>query len=344
MGSESTARVDVLEGGEASVIPEVASDDPTRRRSPIARWASVAALFAVLGLGAGYLIRNASDLAQSVRLHPLHLVPLVLLEASLLVTRGLLTRSLCRIFGVSLGAREAFHLAAATSLTNYVAPFVGGTGLRAVYLKRRHRLPYASFVSVQAATYTLHFAISATTGLLCLPALPGGTSALRNALAALLFLVLVASVLAHWWPFRPPSGQGTISRSVRRVIEGWIRLRASRFAPLIGLLAANTILQGLAIAFAFAAVGTRASPIEALFVASIYSLSIVLAITPASVGISEGAVVLAASVAGLPSLTALMAAVARRVVAFSVALGSTLAMSFGNGSTSAAGDGAGRGG
>jgi len=284
-----------------------------------ARWARLAVLALLLVAAALWLRARGAELVAGIEVAPRYLLPLVATEALLLVLRGLLTRTLCGLFEVRLGRVESARLSAWTSLANYVTPFVGGTGLRATYLKRFHQLPLTRFLSVQAATYTLHFMVSATVGLVCLALLPGAFTPLRRTVGVALAGVLLACLVLHHWPFGTPAGSGRIASTVRRVLEGWVRIRGARSWTLLAILVANAAAQAVAVGVSFAMLGLEAGAVALFFVASIYSFSILIAITPASLGVSEGAVAFAAKLAGLSAPTALAAAAARRVVALAVA-------------------------
>lgn len=295
----------------SSVPDRRTPESPPAARRP---WPKVVLLAAVALAIALYLRRSGPEAWANLGLRPRYLAPLVAVEASLLLLRGLLTRTLCALFGVRLTVPESMRLAAWTALANYVTPFVGGTGLRAAYLRSRHRLALADFVSVQAATYTLHFTIASAVGLAGLALLPGELSGVRLSLAWVLAAILGGCLLLHRWPFRAPAGEGRLATALRRALEGWRRIRAVEIGPLTLLLVANMILQAIATWLGFALLGISLGAIAALFVAAIYSLSILISLTPASLGISEGAVAFAAAVAGFPAPTALAAAAARRLV------------------------------
>jgi len=265
-----------------------------------------------------YIRRHAGDLAAQIEFNPRTLPLLIAIEAILILIRGQLLRELCRPFRVSLGGVEASALAAWAGLVNYLTPFVGGTGVRAVYLKRRHKLPYASFVSVQTATYSLLFALSSIVGLGSLLILPSVERGARVGLAVTLSLILVSSLAVHRWPFRVPNGSGPIQGFVRRTLEGLGEIRRADLTRLIALLGANLLAQAISLTLAFATLGVPLRPPEALLIASLSSFSVLLAITPAALGISEGIVVFAATVVHLHAPTALAAAALRRLVSFSV--------------------------
>lgn len=277
------------------------------------RLLGTAVLLVLVGFAFQYLRRHATELEQ-IEWHWASLVPLVLTEATLLIVRGLLTRVLCGPFSVRLGVIEAATLAAWTSLANYLTPMVGGTGVRALYLKRRHDLPYAALASVQAATYMLHFAIAAAVGLACLTALADIASGPRLGLIVFFVIVLAAVLLVRRWPFGNLGLRGRAGRFVNRALSAWHEIQGTNLAPVVGLLLVNLGLQALALRLSFALLGVALPPVQALFIAALSVFAILLAITPAALGITEGIVVFAAALVHVPTALALSAAAVRRVL------------------------------
>ncbi|HEX2252417.1 MAG TPA: lysylphosphatidylglycerol synthase domain-containing protein [Thermoanaerobaculia bacterium] len=289
------------------------------------RWRRVAGgllALALLFAGAVYLYQRRDVLLQHLELRPAVLPLVVLFETVLLVTRGLLTREVARPFGVRLRVVEAVNLSSWSTLANYLAPLVGGTGVRAVYLKRQHRLPFSHFLSLQMATYTLHFAITSALGLAALAVLglPGGAVARLLAVAfagvgASCLLVLAAAprlaVPLRWLP-------GRLARRLAPVLDGVVRLRGMRKGRLVALLLAILLASAASIHSAFALVGVPLAPWSALLVATVAAFSVVLSITPAAFGITESIIVFAAGLVAVAPAVALTAAGIKRLVAVAV--------------------------
>lgn len=286
------------------------------------RWRRPAgmALAAILvAIGAVILLRHREALARDLELRTGWLAAVLVGELSLVAARAQVTRFLCRPFDVWLGPFEAVALAAWTSLANYVAPMIGGVGVRAAYLKRRHGLSLASLASIYAATYAVHFSLLALAGLGLCWGLPALEPAVRASLTLLFGGLLVVGVVALGWPFGVPASGGIVWRSLRRVVEGWRRIRASRLPSLVLLLLVYLVL-GWGTFFAyFRALSIPIGVAEALLVSVLAELSIVLAITPAGLGITESAVVFGAGLAAVPIPHAVAMAALRRGVTVVIA-------------------------
>ncbi|HEX2162507.1 MAG TPA: lysylphosphatidylglycerol synthase domain-containing protein, partial [Thermoanaerobaculia bacterium] len=259
-------------------------------------------------------------LVRETDLVPAFLLPVALCEAAMLALRGLINRELARPLGARLGVREAFELSTWTTVANHLAPLVGGTGMRALYLKRVHRLPYSHFFGLQAATYVLHFALAAAGGLaaIALLDLPEGTPA--GPLAAAFAVVgvggLAAVALAGRLP-RPRSLAG-LAGVAGRVREGIERLGSVRRGRLLLWLALNLAASAGSIFASFALLAAPLGAAGALLVAALVAFAVLLSVTPAAFGVTEGIVVLAAGLVGVPAPVALAAAAAKRLVAVGV--------------------------
>lgn len=288
------------------------------------RWLSLIGALVALAVGAWYIARHRDVLAAEVTVRPVMLAPLIAVELSLLVLRGALLRALCRAFGTRLAVSEAAGLAAGSSLANYVVPGVGGGALRAGYLQRRHGLPYADFLSVLTATYLLQYLVVACSGLALLPALDELPAAGVVPIGAVLLVTAaLCALLLYRAPSLPSSGAPSLLRVVRRATEGWCRIRERGTPALVGIALGHLVVTGLSIGLAFAALGQAPGPLQALFLAVCSELSIALNLTPAGLGVVEGAVGLGAGLLGLSPPVAVAAAALRRLcnVTASAALG-----------------------
>ncbi|MEN6475599.1 MAG: hypothetical protein ABFD81_16415, partial [Syntrophaceae bacterium] len=94
------------------------------------------------------------------------LAVLVTLRVFYTGTYGLFLKIATEKFSVHLGAKEWFGLPFVTTLGNQLTPFAGGVIVRALYLKQRHALPYATFGTILAANHFIIIWAAGFTGLL----------------------------------------------------------------------------------------------------------------------------------------------------------------------------------
>lgn len=251
---------------------------------------SILVLLLVL-MGIGFYLNTNRELLQSVRTISWGLLGLlVLLRFLFLALNGWMLKLFVRRFNVLLRWQEWLGLALVTTLGNYLTPFSGGMVARASYLKLKHRLAFAHFASLLAASYLLTFAGAATVGLVCLIWL--GLWQRSTLFLSLFFLIVllgvgVAMVLPIAWL---PQGDRRPLRLLRTMLEGWHQLRQDRqlVGQLVGVTAVSMLLNGVAFWVAYHALGFDDVTFPAAVLVSLSAVfSVILTITPGNVGIRE---------------------------------------------------------
>ncbi|MGH9465558.1 MAG: lysylphosphatidylglycerol synthase domain-containing protein, partial [Thermoanaerobaculia bacterium] len=291
-----------------------AAPSESARSGGARRWLALCLMIACLAGGAVYFATQRERLAAELAFTPLWLVPLALAEAALLVLRGALLLRLCRALEVRLSWREAIGLQAGSLLANYLVPGLGGTSLRAAYLKGRHELPLAAFAGLLAATYLLQYLVICGLGLGVSLLLPELQDAVRWIIALALLGVGLLGLVTFLQPFGAPASSGRVSRFLSSAFTGWRAMRrAGLTAPLL-LAAGQLAATASAFACAFAVLGRSLRPLQALFVAVLAEGSILVNLTPAGLGVVESAAGLAAFLLGIPVPLAVAATALRRAV------------------------------
>src|SRR5436190_8247214 len=131
-----------------------------------ARW--LLAVGVVVGLG-WYIWDQRVDLLDKLRqARTGYLLPLVGVALIQPLLNGLIGRKLAAQFGVRMTVFEAYALAVANALGNYLPIPQAGAMARGVYLKRVHGLPYGTFAASLLVTYV---AAAALYGVVVLDAL-----------------------------------------------------------------------------------------------------------------------------------------------------------------------------
>lgn len=290
-------------------------------------------LLVLIALAVWYAARHG-EMLRSVRQIAW---PYLLVVAGLNLTNKLLMalqfRELCRAFGAELTFREWFGLSVCNTMYNYLAPGHAGAAVRALYLKKAHRLPLAHFGAILAGGNVLALIAAGLIGLaagalLKLSGAPGATRIL--ALLAVLLAMTLAGALALALGTRlvglVPSE--TLRGHLERASEG-LRLyprHPGMMARVVGLRALQVGIGGLALFVCGRAVGLAVNPPQATALQALGAFSVLLPITPAGLGVREGIVTGGASLLGLPVELALLTALVRRAVHTGVTL--VLGLSF----------------
>jgi uncharacterized membrane protein YbhN (UPF0104 family) len=278
----------------------------------------LSAALALLALGALAWILRA-HLGEWHRLRevpPLLVVGIVLLMPIARAVGAEANRVALAHIGHPIGRGVCFMLAMVTSYTNLFVPR-SGLAAPAVYLRMRHHVPYAGYISV-AFSITLLGACSVATCAVVLYAILVGSGVVPLQTEAMFFFgaVGVSSAFGLAAPGRVfglfPERARTLLSSAH---DAWLRVAESPSA-LIHILVLQLIsiaLRALKIQLAFHAVGAPISFVESLLVSLCADLGSLVSLTPAALGFREGALMFGAALLGLEASDAVLAAVVDRL-------------------------------
>lgn len=228
---------------------------------------------------------------------------------------------------------EAVKVTLVSSFVNFFAPVVGGTGAKAVYLKHKHSVDYASFASIMYANYLIAFLTSFLFGLagviLSAQQLKPQAVLIAGFFAAGAGICLVFMVFSHGLSGLilqqefSPRLTGLATKLVK-VADGWTVIRQERRAlvKMIGFAAAAMAFTVGVYCLAFASLGISASVWAIVVIASLGNVSLLFNVTPGNVGIREAIYASVYSVTGVG---------AQAIVAFSLLERSLLLLMLGCG-------------
>jgi len=217
------------------------------------------------------------------------IVMLAVLYFFTLVFNGLYTKSILHSFHVNLKPQEWFGISVITTMGNFIMPFRGGAGIRAIYLKAYHHFPISYFLSTLASVYVFYLLIYSALGIasmLCLFSFHG--SAKSIILLILSFICLLSVGFIACTPQISKNVKFPLNK-VAEVINGWHRVRKHK--PLVAKLAFTTLILAIfgaiRIYIGFNAIGVNISIASAILITSMLELSSLINLTPGSLGIHE---------------------------------------------------------
>lgn len=266
---------------------------------------------------AGVYVKNHIDEFGIISsLSSKYFVVLLFLSLLEIILVGLFTKVITETFGVSLKTREWLGLSVATRMVNYLLPFKGGAGLRGVYLKKYHDFPYAYFLTALVATSIIIFFVNSGIGI------------------AGVFLTYVYDKIFNWIVFvtlcvfflffsaiivfspKVPQFRNSFLNQISSAINAWHEVKKS--TPVVFKIALIALIHAffnvLIIFFAFYSFSLKISLIQAMLIASLSILSILIGITPGSLGISEAVIVFSSRLFQITTAQGLLVATLRRVV------------------------------
>jgi uncharacterized membrane protein YbhN (UPF0104 family) len=219
--------------------------------------------------------------------------------------------------GHVIGRPECFMLSILTSYTNLFVPR-SGLAPPALYLRRRHDVAYVSYLSLAVATMLIATTAVGVLGLGLHVALSLGEGRPPRPDVVLVFgFVSIGAAFGLLAPVRffrlfP----ARVREFLARAHAAWIRLAGdgATLRRIVGLQLLAIVLRSIRLQVAFGAAGVEISFMSALFVSLCADLGSLVSLTPAAVGFREGAMVFGASLIGLSTVPAVLAAIIDRVV------------------------------
>jgi len=279
----------------------------------------------VIVLFAMYAINNRNSLSGLLEISWATLVFVGIGRMLIFFSNGMFVKWTAEAFTRRLSVGEGIYVGFLSALGNFFGPLLGGTGIRAVYLRRIHNLPYTKFTSTLMIYYVIFFMVNFTLAL-------GGLMTLNLqetpyfliGLLTVGILALLSSVfirLPRRMQSDNPEGSTIVRKVVRYIVDiesGW-RLMLTMPPLLVRLvaLAALSVVAQLLIAYvAFESIGADISWGSLAVYVSIVAVSLLVAFTPGAVGIREAMLLLVSETLGVTDSEIIQVAVIDRGVTF----------------------------
>lgn len=276
-----------------------------------------------------YFWQNKEDFRILLEISIQALALISLLKIASLFVNSLFTKIVLLQFDKVITHAESFYLGVLSSLGNFFGPLLGGTGLRALYLKRSHDFPYNKFISTLSANYILLFLVYSFTGLLSLSILHITQSVYSMPLYLIFLGLFVFSVFLIVFklrtipsPHRLPGWGKKIISFVNSALAGWDEVSKNKvlIAKMFILVMVNLLINTVTTFIEFRVLDIESSFFNILLYSAISSLSVFISITPAALGIKEGILVFTSEVIGITPLQVIQASVLDRGLMFFVLL------------------------
>jgi uncharacterized protein (TIRG00374 family) len=259
------------------------------------------------------------------------LVVIALLNILSFVMNGLFTQYVLRVFKKTIKTSEAIYLSVLSSVGNFFTPAGGGFGLRAVYLKRKHSLPYTEYISLMFGNYLFVFLVSSLFGVIALAFLHEKANlqywvlvtffVALFGLSVVLMLGRTARKILSIFSYQkiPLKARDILGR----IASGWQEVVAHKILmfQLMGITFANLIITTLIVFTEIKALGLEASLPALLLFSILGSLSLFVSITPANLGVKEAVYIFSSQVLGFSIDQILLIALIDRGVLFATLVG-----------------------
>src|SRR3990167_9775983 len=186
----------------------------------------------VLAVFIVYFFLNVDKFKPLLQVNGYLLIAIALTNVAGVFINGLFTKFILEPFNKYISITEAFYVSVISSIGNFFATAGTGFGIRAIYLKKKHGLPYSEFISTLSGNYILVLLINSLIGLVALYLLRDQYSVQFLALVMIFGLMFVVALGLIF--LKIPSGKGStqekgssLSRSFYRVVYGWSKINSN---------------------------------------------------------------------------------------------------------------------
>lgn len=242
---------------------------------------------------------------------------------------GQFMRSILSVYSKNIPNKESFYVALLSSMGNFFGPYLGGPGVRAVYLKKKYKLSYTDFASTLSGYYIISFFIYSLIGILMLVLINIQTGEYSwimyfVMLGWLVSTIIIAEVrnidkiLVHIE--KRASFLHGIFKRINLILKGWRLVRENKplFYKLNRLTAYGFLITYVSTYFQFVAIGAHTSLLAIALYVVLSNLSLLVSITPGAIGIREAIFIFSSSLLGLSVQQIVQLAIIGRGITFLV--------------------------
>lgn len=274
-----------------------------------------------------YYQNNQSSFAILKTIPIINVAFIGLLQLSMIFLNGIFIKTMLVPFEKKIGMFESFYVSMLTSIGNYFTPLRGGAGVRAIYLKKKFNLPYSTFLSTLYGNYIIIFLVSAAFGLLGVAGLGQVNGEISLKMGGIFLAVILGSLLviklkvSQLKAFGSGSVDSFLNKPyaiLKKIIIGWEKISSdsSLLGKLLLITLCNFLLSSLIIYLEFKSIGVHLNAYNVVIFNALASLSLLISITPGSIGIRETILMLFSTTMNLTNTNILNTSIIDRGVTF----------------------------
>jgi len=262
----------------------------------------------IVGYFIYYFYNNRTDLLVVLEISPKYLLVIFLLYTLAFFINGIFIKIVLKSFKKTLTIFESFYISIISSLGNYFLPMRGGAAIRSVYLKKKFDFPYSHFVSTLYGNYIIVFLVSSFIGLLSLILIDIKYSVSSISLYLFfggLFVVMLVLSLVKFPLKKIRKSKNMFAdrviRIIKNILNGWNIIVDDKelLFSLIGLTLINIFITNVLFYVQFRALNIEVNLLNTLLYNALSSVSLLVSITPGSLGIREGIFSITSDILGI---------------------------------------------
>ncbi len=262
----------------------------------------------VLMLFGFYLYQNPEIIELVLSTNWTYIVLIMGVYLLVFLFEGLFIKISLDIFQKSIKVGESFFLATVSRIGNYLLPMRAGAVFRATYLKKKHDFPYSNFLSTFYGYYVIFFLTNSVISVGILLIKYFNNNELYLTLMTFFSLILVGMLALIF--IRLPIDRfikktdgiiGKMLTYLNKFIKGWdlIVKDSKDFLMLLLISFGNIFLNVIIVYIEFIAIDKVPKILDVIFYTAISGVSLLVSITPGSLGIREGIFLLTSKSLGL---------------------------------------------
>jgi uncharacterized protein (TIRG00374 family) len=275
----------------------------------------------VLSLFILYFVNNKEDLNFLLSVKWYYLLLIAVFWFFIIFLNGIFIKVILKSFKKIISVSESLYVSLISTVGNYFLPARGGAVIRSVYLKKNYDFPYSFFISTLYGYYILVFLINSFVALVVLTInyfVHGQLSIALYIFFGLLFLTMLVLSLVKVPTKRLKKIEREWLRKVLsffvNIFNGWnIIVRNKKLLTyLIFLSLGNFLSSVLLFGVEFLIVGLDINILNLLIYTCLSGVSLLISITPGSLGIREAVFLISSQSIGLDQDQILQLAVVDR--------------------------------
>lgn len=271
------------------------------------KYIKILVTFVILIFFIFYFIENKEDFKFVLSTDWKYLIVIFFFASSNYFLNGVFIKVILNIFNKRINLIEAFYISIISSLGNYFLPMRGGAVIRSVYLKKNFDFSYSYFVSTLYGFYIIVFLVNAFLGLLSLVVID-----INNDVPLMLYvffgLLLMMMILLTFIkiPFEKVKNikyriVNKIFNLLKKIFDGWSIIVENKevLFNLIVITFLSFFASTILFYFEFKALGISVSIFNVILYSCLSGVSLLVSLTPGSLGIREGIYLLTSNVLGI---------------------------------------------
>lgn len=271
-----------------------------------------------------YLYKNPQILLSLQEINPWNLVLISILFLLIFFIEALFIKLTLNAFDKDIDKKESYFLSTVSRIGNYLLPMRAGAVFRALYLKKIHNFEYSKFLSTLYAYYILLFLIYSILALISLGIKYINTNIYFPIVTLFFVLLLIATVLIIIFSrieIKENYNNKLIKKAIiviNKFILSWDNIVKKRkiFFNLILLTTGNILLNWLIYILEFSSINIHVNILDTLLYTCISGVSLLVSITPGSLGLREAMFLFTSDSIGLKEYEIIQLALLDRGILF----------------------------